>query len=281
MGRSLRRLEQYVGIDGIALLRLYHSDDTSVADDIVAELRALLDTVDGGSPSQDVYGARLDVAAGYRRWAAVYDAPGNSLLAHEGPVVRAILERSEGEPVLDAACGTGRHLRWLHAQGRRVVGIDQSQEMLARAAAKVPGADLQVGDLLALPVAAHSVAGTICALALEHVADLNGAYGEFARVVLPGGWVVTSSLHPLVSQVLGWGTWFADDEGRGDVESHLYSLSDHLNAAVSAGLQVAECVEVPLDSTWLASRPPQVATGWPIAHDGLPLVLVLRFINPG
>jgi SAM-dependent methyltransferase len=278
MGRSLRRAEQYVGIDGLALLRLYRYDDASVADDILVELRALLDGMEGDDALREVHGVQLDVAAGYARWAAVYDDPGNLLVTHEEPIVHAILDRLEGEPVLDVGCGTGRHLAWLHSQDRRVIGVDQSPEMLARAAEKVPTAHLRVGDVSDLPVEAASVAGVICALTLEHLADLDVAFREFARVVVPGGWIVTSCLHPLMAQVLGWNPWFRDDDGRGDVESQLHSLSGYINAAVSAGLRVEECVEIPFE---LAEPPPvEVKIGSPIAHDGLPLVLVMRFAKP-
>ncbi|MDP4077227.1 bifunctional 2-polyprenyl-6-hydroxyphenol methylase/3-demethylubiquinol 3-O-methyltransferase UbiG [Acidovorax sp. A1169] len=36
--------------------------------------------------------------------------------------------------VLDVACGAGRHLRWLHAQGHAVVGVDRSPEAIAACA---------------------------------------------------------------------------------------------------------------------------------------------------
>ncbi|SFD38436.1 class I SAM-dependent methyltransferase [Paracidovorax konjaci] len=32
--------------------------------------------------------------------------------------------------VLDVACGTGRHLRWFHARGHRVAGVDRSAEAI-------------------------------------------------------------------------------------------------------------------------------------------------------
>jgi hypothetical protein len=36
VGRSLRRAEQFIGLDGLALLRLYRYEDASQADDILA-----------------------------------------------------------------------------------------------------------------------------------------------------------------------------------------------------------------------------------------------------
>ncbi len=39
-----------------------------------------------------------------------------------------------GSSVLDVACGAGRHLRWLHALGHTVVGVDRSPEAIAACA---------------------------------------------------------------------------------------------------------------------------------------------------
>ena len=52
-----------------------------------------------------------------------------------------------GEPVLDVACGAGRHMRWLHDQGHPVVGVDRSPEAIAAVAdlGEVLCADLENG----------------------------------------------------------------------------------------------------------------------------------------
>jgi len=39
-----------------------------------------------------------------------------------------------GGTALDVACGAGRHLRWLHDRGHRVVGVDRSAEAIAACA---------------------------------------------------------------------------------------------------------------------------------------------------
>jgi ubiquinone/menaquinone biosynthesis C-methylase UbiE len=278
VARSLRRGEQYVGIDGLALLRLYHAQDAAVADDVIRELRTLLDALDEEVAEHPIHGVRLDVSTGYSRWAARYDQPGNPLFAHEEPVIRAVLEGLPGEPVLDAGCGTGRHVYWL-SQSRRVIGVDQSTAMLAKAAEKTPEADLRVGQLTDLPVESATVAGVISTLCLEHVSDLAAVYREFARVLVPGGWSVITTLHPLITQILGWNAWFVDNAGRADIDTYFHSISEHLTGALAAGLQLTGCIEVPIDQSILKS-PTEVAIGGPIAHDGLPLILVLRFERP-
>ena len=52
-----------------------------------------------------------------------------------------------GQPVLDVACGAGRHMRWLHDQGHPVVGVDRSPEAIAAVAdlGEVLCADLEDG----------------------------------------------------------------------------------------------------------------------------------------
>ena len=52
-----------------------------------------------------------------------------------------------GSTVLDVACGAGRHLRWLHAQGYAVVGVDASQQALSACAGlgELVCADLENG----------------------------------------------------------------------------------------------------------------------------------------
>jgi SAM-dependent methyltransferase len=52
-----------------------------------------------------------------------------------------------GGSVLDVACGSGRHVRWLGAQGFRVTGVDRDEAALAplRAAAEIVVADIENG----------------------------------------------------------------------------------------------------------------------------------------
>ena len=52
-----------------------------------------------------------------------------------------------GGQVLDVACGSGRHVRWLAAQGLRVTGVDRDAEALAglRGVAETIVADIEDG----------------------------------------------------------------------------------------------------------------------------------------
>jgi len=48
--------------------------------------------------------------------------------------------------ILDLACGSGRHTRWLAAQGRRVLAVDRDRSALAGLQG-LPGVEILVADL--------------------------------------------------------------------------------------------------------------------------------------
>lgn len=52
-----------------------------------------------------------------------------------------------GAHVLDVACGSGRHLRWLAARGHRVTGVDRDAAALEALRAALPAAELVVADI--------------------------------------------------------------------------------------------------------------------------------------
>jgi ubiquinone/menaquinone biosynthesis C-methylase UbiE len=265
----------------MGLLRLRGVADASVAEEILSEIRSLIDRLDTAENRMELQFPMLDVAKGYARWAEVYDSADNAVIDLEGPAVHAVLADLGGAPVLDAACGTGRHLAWLIDEGREVIGVDQSSAMLDRARAKAPAADLRLGDICNLPLVDESVAGVVCGLALEHVEDLAGAFREFRRVLVPSGWAVVSVLHPVIRNIFGWGAWFVDETGRADVVSYRREVSDYLNAAQSVGLKLVEAREVTItDDVAERAAPPSSKVGGRIGLRGLPLILVLRLSAP-
>ena len=198
----------------------------------------------------------VGVGAGYAGWAASYDDPGNDTIALEQPAVRALLDELPPGPVLDAACGTGRHTAYLLAAGREVVGIDASEAMLARARAKLPGADLRHGELAALPFDDGAFAGAVCALALSHLADIAPAIAELGRILRPGGRLVISDPHPFATGVLGRRAGFTDETGARvviPVYPHLHGA--YVAAFAAAGLVARRLIEPVLSREQARTRP--------------------------
>ena len=112
----------------------------------------------------------------------------------------ALADLRAEDRVLDLACGTGDILFRAARRAQTAVGLDLTLRMLQLAAAKrtllrAEGAKkktaLVAGDMLALPFpAAHFTVVTI-GYGLRNVPDLTLAIDEIARVLAPGGRLVS------------------------------------------------------------------------------------------
>lgn len=103
---------------------------------------------------------------------------------------RALLSRADvrpGERALDLAAGTGDIAFAAAARGARTVGLDITHRMLQLAVAKSSAARFITGDMTSLPFAASSFDLVTTGYGLRNVPDLDTAIAEIARVLKPGG----------------------------------------------------------------------------------------------
>jgi SAM-dependent methyltransferase len=235
-------LAYLLGMEGIALLHAFGGEyDEQFTLERIEECRALLEMSErlgsGGFASPQ------STQDGYRDWALCYDSPGNQLIDIEQPIVWEILDGLPVGVALDAACGTGRHAARLTDLGHIVIGVDNSQEMLGVASEKIADADFCLGELDRLPMADHSVDTVVCALALTHVPDLSSVFQEFARVLRPGGHLVTSDSRGLLEDV-GLPMPVSGPDGRAAyMPVWQRRASDYLGVALPLGLEVRRCDE--------------------------------------
>jgi SAM-dependent methyltransferase len=89
--------------------------------------------------------------------------------------------------VLDAGCGGGHVFQHrLAGRARRVVGVDLAEGMAGNR-----NIDAAVrGDLQALPLRDASFDLAILSHVAEHLTSPQAAFGELARVLRPGGWLL-------------------------------------------------------------------------------------------
>ena len=108
-----------------------------------------------------------------------------------------------GGRALDVCCGTGMfalELAKAAGPGGKVVGVDFCEQMLARGCqriAKTPYAgviELVFGNAVALPLADDGFDCATIGFALRNVPDILRTVAEMARVVRPGGKVVSLEL---------------------------------------------------------------------------------------
>lgn len=235
-------LAYLLGLEGIALLRAFsgaYNREFTLAR--FREIRELLESPD--ALGAGIEARPISTREGYDRWAPWYDEQANQLLEIEQPIVREILDALPIGVALDAACGTGRHAAYLASLGHTVIGVDSSPGMLAVAREKIPQGEFHEADLHELPLAEDSVDLVVCAIALVHVPDLESPFGEFARVLRPGGHLVVSDQRGLIGDI---GSPVGSDgpEGeRGYIPVYVRLASEYLAAALPLGFQVLRCEE--------------------------------------
>jgi SAM-dependent methyltransferase len=132
------------------------------------------------------------------------------------PVLRALLPDLHGLAVLDLGCGFGWFCRWARAEGAsRVVGIDISERMLARArAAAADGAiDYRRADLETVELSEASFDLAYSSLALHYVENLEVLLATTHHALVADGWLVFSVEHPIFTAPARPG-WSVDPAGR-------------------------------------------------------------------
>jgi SAM-dependent methyltransferase len=110
-----------------------------------------------------------------------------------GPDAREVMFAAVAETgpkrVLEVGCGPGEAAeRIAHDLGADVVAIDQSERMVELARHR--GVDARVGDVQALEFDDARFDCVLAAWMLYHVADIERALDEIARVLRPGGRLV-------------------------------------------------------------------------------------------
>lgn len=120
--------------------------------------------------------------------------------APEWPAVRALLPDMRRLRVIDLGCGYGWFCRWSRESGAaRVLGIDVSEKMLARARSDT--ADVAIhyvrADMERLALRAASFDLVYSSLALHYVVNLEGLLTTLKAALVAGGQLVFSVEHPI------------------------------------------------------------------------------------
>jgi SAM-dependent methyltransferase len=118
------------------------------------------------------------------------------------PIERAVLDlfceltlaADPGGAVADVGCGTGRLEPYLASRGVKPRGVDLAPGMIEVARRDNPGFPYEVADVRDLPFADGSLAGVVCWYSLIFLPPgaREAAFTELARVVAPGGHLVTA-----------------------------------------------------------------------------------------
>ncbi|MFG1697162.1 methyltransferase domain-containing protein [Nonomuraea sp. NPDC049309] len=153
-----------------------------------------------------------------------------------------LLDLPDGAAVVDVGCGAGRAVAELAERGRRAVGVDVSEKMIAVARHRWPGADFRIGDVFDLPLDDGEVAGYRAEKVYHEFADAAGALQEAKRVLAPDGRIV------LIGQ--DWDAFIIDSDhpaltrtivhARADMTPHPRAARRYRNLLLEAGFKDVE-----------------------------------------
>jgi ubiquinone/menaquinone biosynthesis C-methylase UbiE len=188
------------------------------------------------------------VALAYTAWSSRYDSDRNLTRDLDAACTRRLLGDGPVGTLVEAGCGTGKNTRHYAEIASRVEALDFSAGMLAiaRERAAAPHVHFQQADLSTTWPCDDAQAEVVSFnLVLEHIQVLHGVFAEAARVLRPGGRVLVSELHPF-KQYQGSQARFAGADGNEwRIDAHTHHVSDFLQAASAAGLELRQ-----LDEWW-------------------------------
>lgn len=219
--------------------------------------------------------------------------------APEWPALRALLPAMHGLKVLDLGCGFGWFCRWARQNGAaRVVGIDVSEKMLARAKASSQDPEITYtrADLETVDLTPGAFDVVYSSLALHYVQDLDRLVAQVYRSLAPGGCFVFSVGHPIYTAP-SHPNWSIDAAGRKvwPLDSYLHegprstdwlakgvikhhrTLGTYVNLLLQRGLAVSHVEEWGPTEAQIAAQPE-----WADERHRPPFLLVAaRRTDPG
>jgi SAM-dependent methyltransferase len=208
---------------------------------------------------------RVGAREGYDLWAETYDETPNPVVAMDTRYTLDVLSPRPGELILDAGCGTGRHLGPLLRARSNPVGVDFSRGMLRIARRNYPEVPLALADLQRpLPFETGRFDAVLCALIGEHLDELALALREIHRVLIADGRLVFSVYHPEMAAV-GKEANFERAGVEYRLGAHRYTVEDYASLLEDAGFEKPTRHEF-LGDDWLVCSVPSATKllGFPV-----------------
>ena len=202
----------------------------------------------------------MKIRDAYNHWSATYDADLNLTRDLDHTVTADTLANLAFEAILEVGCGTGKNTTLLSQMGKKILALDFSQGMLKRAKEKLAstGVFFCAADVRdRWPCRSVSMGLVTCNLVLEHIEDLSPVFSEAYRILIKGGLLFVSELHPY-RQYQGKKARFEGGGGTIEINAFVHNLSDFFDIAQGCGFTLLKFRECWRDED--AGQPPRLAT---------------------
>lgn len=187
----------------------------------------------------------MNTQEAYNNWASQYDTNINKTRDLEGKAIRSVLSAISVESCLEIGCGTGKNTVWLAEKAIQITSVDLSEEMLAKAKAKITTDRVHFikADITSKWTFSNHLYDLVSfSLVLEHIENLDHIFKETAQSLQQGGHVYIGELHPF-KQYTGSKARFETDNGVQIVECFIHHISDIIQVAKKNGLTLVDINE--------------------------------------
>jgi ubiquinone/menaquinone biosynthesis C-methylase UbiE len=187
----------------------------------------------------------MSIRQAYNQWAEQYDTNQNKTRDMEAIALRNALNGLDFDTCLEIGCGTGKNTEWLLQKAKRVLAVDFSEAMLAKAKEKIASlhVSFQQADIThPWNFVQQQYQLITFSLVLEHIEHLEHTMKEASNALVPGGYVYIGELHPF-KQYSGSKARFDSEQGRQILECYTHNISDFVRAAQKNGFSVVDLQE--------------------------------------
>jgi predicted TPR repeat methyltransferase len=183
----------------------------------------------------------MSIEAAYNAWSESYDTMLNKTRDLEGSALRKVLLNIRFNSVLEMGCGTGKNTEWLVSHAKNIISVDFSEEMLAKAKAKLATKNVQYirADINNDWAFANKNQFDLItfSLVLEHIQNLGPVFTKASECLSDGGYLYLGELHPF-KQYSGSKARFEASNGIKILECYTHHVSEYFNFAAKNGFKL-------------------------------------------
>lgn len=187
----------------------------------------------------------MNVQQAYNEWAEQYDTNSNKTRDLEAISLRLTLGNAKFEYCLEIGCGTGKNTEWLLTKATKVIAVDLSEEMLAKARQKINADNVQFvqADINSNWNFVNEKFDLVTfSLVLEHIENLNDIFHKVTEIIKTKGMVYVGELHPF-KQYTGTKARFDTTDGQQIVTCFNHNISDFTTAAKNNDFEIVDIAE--------------------------------------